>query len=406
MTMLYKISLGLILSLVLFMPQMVSAAGPAAVNLGTSGEFAILSQSGISTTGATSIVGDIGVSPAAASYLTGFSLVISSNNEYSTSSYLTGVAFAANYNVPTPAIMTQAVSDMQTAYNNAAGASTSNATTLNLASGNLNGQTLTPGVYTWGTAVTITQNITFSGSGVYILQVSGTLNTASGAHIILTNGAQAQDIFWQVAGQTTLGTTSVFQGIILDKTGIIMQTGATLTGAALAQTAVTLDAATVTQSTGSGTVPLNGTSTATTTIPGTNLTTTIAATTIPTTTIQQGSISTTIAAATTTVSSQGNVSTTSTTKYQGAGTYLITSPDGSTTDQYISSQTYFNSLLSNGDSLAFVSHSNMLNTTTGGSTATSSSGSGGSTSANYCTSSYGFLQGIVAWLYQLLGWKC
>jgi hypothetical protein len=422
MTILYKIALGLTFALVLFMSQIAGASGPAAINLGTSGEFAILTQTGISTTGTTSIVGDIGVSPAAASYLTGFGLVNSSNNEYSTSSYLTGDAFAADYNTPTPAIMTQAISDMQTAYNNAAGASTTNASMLNLASGNLNGQTLTP--------------------GVYILQISGTLNTASGAQIVLTNGAQAQDIFWQVSGQTTLGTGSAISGVILDKTGIAIQTGATLIGSALAQTAVTLDAATVTQSTGSGTVPLNGTSTATTTTtiaPSTNTTSTIttpaatttvsgtnsspiiiAATTTVSgqskTTIQQGSAqgkgtaSTAIITSTTAISDQGTVSATPTTTYQGTGTYRIMNPSGSMTDQYVSNPAYFSSLLSSGYSLTYISRSNIVYTTPNTSVATSTimpiSGRGGSVSVSYCTGSYGFLQGTVTWLYQLLGWKC
>jgi len=75
--------------------------------------------------------------------------------------------------------------------------------------------------------------------------VASTLTVASGAKVILAGGALDKNIFWQVGGKTTLGTTSVMHGTILDKTAIVVKTGAKLYGKALAQTAVTLDAATV-----------------------------------------------------------------------------------------------------------------------------------------------------------------
>ena len=81
---------------------------------------------------------------------------------------------------------------------------------------------------------------------VWIFQIAGTLGISPGKMVNLSGGAQPNNIFWQVAGQTTLGTTSQFKGIILDQTAIVMQTGATLDGRALAQTAVTLDANAVT----------------------------------------------------------------------------------------------------------------------------------------------------------------
>jgi hypothetical protein len=86
-------------------------------------------------------------------------------------------------------------------------------------------------------------DVTISGSStdVWIFQIAGTLDIASAKQVILSGGAQAKNIYWQVAGATTLGTTSVFNGNILAKTNIAIQTGATLNGRALAQTAVTLD---------------------------------------------------------------------------------------------------------------------------------------------------------------------
>jgi hypothetical protein len=64
---------------------------------------------------------------------------------------------------------------------------------------------------------------------------------SSAKNITLTGGALAKNIFWQVAGTVTLGTTAHFEGIILSMTGITFQTGASMNGRALAQTAVILD---------------------------------------------------------------------------------------------------------------------------------------------------------------------
>jgi hypothetical protein len=91
--------------------------------------------------------------------------------------------------------------------------------------------------------VTIPTDVTLSGGAndVWIFQIAQTLTVSSAANIILSGGAQANNIFWVVAGQTTIGTTAVFNGNILDQTAIVLNTGATLNGRALAQTAVTLD---------------------------------------------------------------------------------------------------------------------------------------------------------------------
>ncbi len=222
--------------------------GPAAVNLGTAGNFVILSKSGISTIGSSSISGDMGVSPIAATGITGFGLIRDASDTFSTSSLVTGKVYAADYAPPTPANMTTAVSDMQTAYTDAAGRT--NPTATELGAGNIGGMTLAPGLYKWGTGVTIpASGVTLSGGAndVWIFQIAQTLTVSSGAVVNLTGGAQAKNIFWQVAGQTTLGTTSDFKGVILDQTAIVLQTGAKLTGRALAQTAVTLDANAVTK---------------------------------------------------------------------------------------------------------------------------------------------------------------
>jgi len=217
------------------------------VNLGTAGNFVILAKSAVSTTGTTAVVGDIGVSPAAASFITGFGLIADSTNTYSISSLVTGKIYASNYATPTPDNMTAAVSDLETAFPDPAGRTLPDFTELG--AGDISGLTLVPGLYKWGTGVLITNaGVTLSGGAedVWIFQIAQDLTVNNSAIITLSGGAQAKNIFWQVAGQATLGTAADFKGIILSQTLISFNTGATLTGRALAQTAVTLDATAIT----------------------------------------------------------------------------------------------------------------------------------------------------------------
>ncbi|MDP3184899.1 MAG: ice-binding family protein [Anaerolineales bacterium] len=233
-------ALALSLSLVPALPAM---AAQAPVDLGSAGSFVILTKSGITTTGTTSIVGDIGVSPIAATAITGFGLILDASGQFSTSdpsSLVTGRVYAADYAVPTPAKMTTAVLDMEAAYTDAAGRTLPDATELG--AGNIGGLTLVPGLYKWSSCVTIPTDVTLSGGpdDVWIFQIAGTLDISSATKVILSGGAQAKNIFWAVAGVVAFGTTSEFNGNILAKTNITMTNGATLNGRALAQTAVTL----------------------------------------------------------------------------------------------------------------------------------------------------------------------
>ena len=134
---------------------------------------------------------------------------------------------------------------MQAAYTDAAGRV--NPDFLNLGAGNIGGKTLTPGLYKWSTSLNIPTDITISGSptDVWIFQVAGTLKMSSAVRITLQGGAMAKNIFWVVSGAVTLGTTTHFEGTILGQTGINMQTGASINGRMLAQTAVTLQMNTV-----------------------------------------------------------------------------------------------------------------------------------------------------------------
>merc|ERR1712166_900428 len=170
--------------------------------------------------------GDMGTSPIAATALTGFDLIMDSSNTFSTSDLVTGQIFAASYTSPTPSKMTTAISDMETAYTDAAGRV--NPDELDLGAGTIEGKTLEPGLYKWGSSVDFTK-LTFKGTGtatdVWILQMTGDLIVGAGAIVTLTGGAKAENIFWQVAGSTTLHTTAHMEGTILCATAIDFQTG-------------------------------------------------------------------------------------------------------------------------------------------------------------------------------------
>ena len=230
-----------------FTTAAVAPLGPSAVSLGSAGNYVILAKTAISATVGTAIVGDLGISPAAQSFITGFGLVDDATTEFATSSLVTGKVYASNNGAPTPTILTTAVSDMETAYTDAAGRITPDFT--NHGAGDVTGLTLVPGLYTWGTSVLASSDFTISGGAndVWIFQVAGDLSIGNGVMVTLGGSAQAKNIFWQVAGQTSLGTTANFKGIVLCMTQIVVQTGATVNGRLLAQTAVTLDANAVTK---------------------------------------------------------------------------------------------------------------------------------------------------------------
>ena len=216
--------------------NLAATAQQAPVDLGLAGDFVILSKSGITDVPASAIVGNIGTSPITGAAITGLGCGEVVGTIFTVDA--AGPACRVTY----PAYLTAAVLDMQTAYTEAAGRPFPNATELG--AGNINGLTIAPGLYKWGTPVLIPTVVTLDAKGnpnaVWIFQIAQGLTVGNGAQVILKGGAQAKNIFWQVAGQTTLGTTAKFHGNILCATAIVMNTGAVLEGRALAQTAVTL----------------------------------------------------------------------------------------------------------------------------------------------------------------------
>ena len=204
------------------------------VNLGTAGSFAVLSKSGITDVPSSKITGDVGASP-----ITGAAIGLTCA-EVTGKIYTVNAAGPLPCRVTAPSALTTAVSNMETAYTDAAGRT--NPTAVNLGAGNIGGLTLAPGLYKWTSNVGIAKDVTLAGGAdqVWIFQIAGTLTQASATKVILSGGAQAKNVFWQTAGGVAIGTTAHSEGTILGKTQIALNTGATTNGRLLAQTAVTL----------------------------------------------------------------------------------------------------------------------------------------------------------------------
>jgi hypothetical protein len=230
-----------------------SGHGPAPVVLGGAGNYVILAETAISNTGASTVVtGDMGLSPAAASYITGFgALPIDATGCFSTSALVPspGKIYAADYNTlgcATPSLLTTATTNMMTAYTDAAGRAPD---FTELGAGNISGMTLPAGTYKWSSGVLITTNVTLNGGAndVWIFEIAQNLTMPSGATVTLTGGALPQNVFWQVGGGVgvAIGTTAHIEGVILAAKAITLNTGATAKGRLLARSAVTLKANTL-----------------------------------------------------------------------------------------------------------------------------------------------------------------
>lgn len=229
-----------------------AVTGAAPVILGTAVNYAVLAKTAVSTVPSSVVTGNVGVSPAARTFLTGWSETYDVSDTYATSAQVVAPSqlHAADLvGGTTSSDLGTAVLNMETAYTDAAGRTATSAATTNVGAGTLTSLTLAPGVYEWGTAVTIPTDLTLNGSAtdVWIFKVAGTLDMASAKNVILTGGALPKNIFWQVSGAVTIGANTHFEGVILSQTSITMGNLSSINGRLLAQTAVSLDAATVTQ---------------------------------------------------------------------------------------------------------------------------------------------------------------
>jgi hypothetical protein len=200
-----------------------AAAIQAPVVLGSTAPFGVLAATTVTSTGATTVNGDLGVSP---------------GTTVAGAPTVTGTLHLGD------PVAAQAQLDLTTAYNDAAGRTVDAV----VVAGNLGGQTLTPGLYKSTSSLEISSgDLTLDAQGdttaIFIFQMGSTLTTTAGRQVILSGGAQATNVFWQVGSSATLGTTSVFKGNILALASITVTTGATVEGRLLARTgAVTLDA--------------------------------------------------------------------------------------------------------------------------------------------------------------------
>ena len=212
----------------------------APVNLGTAGNYAIFAKAGIGSLPPSAITGNLGSSPAAASYVTGFSLINDPTNTFSTSTQVSGKIYAADYAAPTPGILMMAIVDMELAFNTAA-ALTPDMTEFG--AGDIGGMTLAPGVNRWSNAVTITLDVTLAGKATdfWVFQIAGSVNVSTDRNIVLTGGALPKNVFWQIAGSMTLGAGAHLEGVVLTGTSATLGMGAVLNGMLLAQAQVNID---------------------------------------------------------------------------------------------------------------------------------------------------------------------
>jgi hypothetical protein len=204
-------------------------AAATAVPLATTDSFSVLAGAGITNTGPTVVSGDIGTFP-------------------TTSISGLGSMTIGGVNHGGDAVTQQAKNDLTVAYNAAAGEGPTNPITADLG-----GHTLLPGVYNSASSMGLTGALTLNGQGnpdsVFVFQMGSTLTSASGSQIVLTNGAQACNVYWQIGSSATLGTGSSFIGTVLARQSITVTTGVTINGRMLAQNgAVTLDTDTITTS--------------------------------------------------------------------------------------------------------------------------------------------------------------
>jgi hypothetical protein len=214
--------------------------GPAPVNLGSAGKFAILAKSDITNVPTSKVTGDVGASP-----ITGAGIGL-------TCAQVTGVVYSVDAAGPLPCSVTDAtrlttaIGDQMKAYTDAAGRA---ADFTELGAGNIGGLNLGPATYKWSSDVLIPTSVTLTGgpNDVWIFQIAQGLTVGNGAQIILAGGALAKNVYWQTFAAANIGTTSKFSGVILSQTSIDMKTGASIDGRLLAQTGVTLDQNTVTQ---------------------------------------------------------------------------------------------------------------------------------------------------------------
>jgi hypothetical protein len=225
----------------------VSAAGPAPVSLGNAGNFVLYAGTGLSSSPDSAITGDVGVGPGVThtAITTGFTLIPDASGTFATATQVVGKVYAFDYAPPSPAYVLSASNDMIAAYNDAA----ARPDPIVLASSNLDGLILAPGLYSSPASLNLSVNTTLTLNGgpndVWIIQVAGGLTTGANTNIALTGGAVAKNVFWLIQSGLTIGATSTFRGVILTGTAVTVGANSVIVGRLLSQTAITMDQNTI-----------------------------------------------------------------------------------------------------------------------------------------------------------------
>ena len=211
-----QLLMGLVLALAFMAPHRTLAAGPAPIDLGSCAHFTILATSTITTTGGGIINGDVGLSPVGSQGIP--------------PGQINGTIYNGG------PIAAQAQLDLNDAIIAASPAQLPGGIDTGA---ELGGKTLVAGVYQSPSgAYDITSvDLTLHGgpNDVWVFQMASTLTVGVGRKVILTGGASARNIFWQVGSSATLGTSSVFKGTIMAYSSITMNASSTIDGRALAQ---------------------------------------------------------------------------------------------------------------------------------------------------------------------------
>ena len=239
------------------------ASGTNCVNLLSAANYAILDEATVTftpiatITTTPTITGDVAVSPAAATFMTGFALALDPTGCFSTSTRVTGKLYAANYNTggcTTPADLTTAVGDKNAAYSAALGKAPSGGglVTACPGTGTFDGGVvppLAPGVYTCGVNVSIPTNFTLNGNAtdVWVFQITGSLSQTGATNVLLTGGALPQNVFWIVSNGVSVGANAHMEGVVMSATNISLLAGASVKGRLLGRTGVLMDSNTVVQ---------------------------------------------------------------------------------------------------------------------------------------------------------------
>jgi hypothetical protein len=200
------------------------AVAQSAPPLGAAQTFVVLGAATVTNAGPTVIVGNLGVSPGTA--VTGFP---------------PGTISGGTIHSDDPAA-TSAQADAHTAYADLLAESCGTNLSGLILGTSVGATTLVPGVYCFAASAQLTGTLTLSGAGPYIFQIGSTLITATNSAVVLTNGATAANVFWQVGSSATLGVDSVVTGTVLAAVSITVDTGTNVEGRVIALVgAVTLD---------------------------------------------------------------------------------------------------------------------------------------------------------------------